>query len=106
MGLEERGSQQTLTGYSENPKSTESIWVIYQDKKKTKLNFFVAQNGLFATPFVTPKIPGKSLSGSLLVRSFPGNEAHRLFPVPPTWGILGGGQRVYVENVDVLSLSL
>ena len=41
-----------------------------------------------------------------LLRSFPGNEAHKLFPEGPKSGVLGGGQKVYVEKVDVLFLSL
>ena len=39
------------------------------------------------------------------LRSFPGNEAHKLFSGGPKWGVLGGGQKVYVEKVDVLCLS-
>ena len=34
--------------------------------------------------------------------SFPGNEAHKLFFWGPNWGVLGGGQKVYVEKVYVL----
>ena len=37
-----------------------------------------------------------------LLRSFPGNEAHKLFSGGPKWGVLGGGQKVYVEKVYVL----
>ena len=33
---------------------------------------------------------------------FPGNEAHKLLPGVPKMGVLGGGQKVYVEKVDVL----
>ena len=39
-------------------------------------------------------------------RSFPGNEAQKLFSGGPKWGILGGGQKVYVEKVYVLFPSL
>ena len=35
---------------------------------------------------------------------FPENEAHN-FSGGPKWGVLGGGQRVYVEKVYVLLLS-
>ena len=35
-------------------------------------------------------------------RSFPGSEAHKLFPGGPKWGLLGGGRKVYVEKVYVL----
>ena len=37
-------------------------------------------------------------------RPFRGNEAHKLFSGGPKWGVLGGGQEVYVENVYVLFL--
>ena len=36
------------------------------------------------------------------LRSFPGNEAHKLFSEGPKWGVSGGGQKVYVEKVYVL----
>ena len=39
------------------------------------------------------------------LRPFPGNEAHQLFSGGPKWGVLGGGQKVYVEKVSVLFLS-
>ena len=35
------------------------------------------------------------------LRSFPGNEAHILFTGGPKCGVLGGGQKVYVEKVYV-----
>ena len=37
-----------------------------------------------------------------LLRSFPGNEAHKRFSGGPKLGVLGGGQKVYVEKVYVL----
>ena len=36
------------------------------------------------------------------LRPFPGNEAHKLFWGGPKSGVLGGVQKVYVENVYVL----
>ena len=33
------------------------------------------------------------------LRAFPGNEAHKLFSGGPKWGVLGGGQKVYVEKI-------
>ena len=36
------------------------------------------------------------------LRSFPGHEAHKLFSGGPKWGVLGGGQKVYVEKVCAL----
>ena len=35
-------------------------------------------------------------------RPFPGNEAHKLLSRGPKGGVLGGGQKVYVEKVYVL----
>ena len=50
----------------------------------------MAENGPFGTPFLTPKIPTKKFKLVPFLRSFPGNEAHKLFA--------GGGQKVYVEK--------
>ena len=47
---------------------------------------------------MSPKIPPKKFMWVPLLRSFPGNEAHKFF----FWGVLGGGQKVYVEKVYVL----
>ena len=52
------------------------------------------------------KSPRKSLSWVHFLRPFPGNEAHKLFSGGPKWGVLGGGQIVYVEKVYVLFQSL
>ena len=65
----------------------------------------MAENGLFGTPFLTPKIPPKKFMWVPFLRSFPGNEAHKLFSGGPNWGVLGGGQKVYVEKVYMLFLS-
>ena len=73
-------------------------------KQETKL--FVAQHGPFGTPFLTPKIPPQQVYVGPFLRSFPGNEAHKHFSGGPKWGILGGGQKVYVENIYVLCPSL
>ena len=32
------------------------------------------------------------------LRPFQGAEAHKLFSGGPKWGVLGGGQKVYVEK--------
>ena len=45
--------------------------------------------------------PEKVCVGPFL-RPSPGNEAHKLFSGGPKWGLLGGGQKVYVEKVCVL----
>ena len=62
----------------------------------------MAENGPFGTPFLTPKIPLEKVYAGPFLRSFPGNEAHKLFSGGPKWGVLGGGQKVFVEKVDVL----
>ena len=62
----------------------------------------MAENGPFGTPFLTPKIPPKKFMWVLFLRSFPGNEAHKLFSRGPKWGVSGGVLKVYVEKVYVL----
>ena len=62
-------------------------------KKQHKNNLFVAQNGPFGTPFLTPKFRPKRFMWFPL-----GNEEHN-FCGGPKWGVLGGGQKVYVERV-------
>ena len=52
--------------------------------------------------FDPPNRPEKVYVYVPLLRSFPGNEAHKLFSGGPKWGVLGGGQKVYVEKVYVL----
>ena len=66
----------------------------------------MAQTGPFGTPFLTPKSPEKVYVYVPLLRSFPENEAHNFFSGGPTWGALGRVQKVYVEKVYVLFLSL
>ena len=62
----------------------------------------MAENGPFGTPPLTPKIPFKKAYVGPFFRPFPGNEAHELLSGGPKWGVLGGGQKVYVEKVYVL----
>ena len=71
--------------------------------KAHKLNFFVAKDGPFGALFLTPKSRPKSLCGSLW-RSFPGNEAHQLFPGVRGLGVLGWGPKV-IEKVVCSFLS-
>ena len=59
--------------------------------------------GRFGAPFLTPKFPPKKFMWVPFLRSFPGNEAHKLFFWGSKRGVLGGGQKVYVENVYVVS---
>ena len=53
-------------------------------------------------PFLNPKICPKKLMWVLFLPRFPGNEAHIIFSGVPKWGVLGGGQKVYVEKVYML----
>ena len=69
----------------------------------------MAHIGPFGTPFLTPKLPLKKFLWVLFLRSFPGNEAHKLFSffLGVQNGVFWvGGQRVYVEKVYVLVLCL
>ena len=69
------------------------------------MKLFVTENGPFDTPFLTPNPPPPPPKKFMWVpfsRPFPGNEAHKLFSEGPKWGVLGGGQKVYVEKVYVL----
>ena len=54
-------------------------------------------------PLFDPKIPPKKFfCGSLFLRSFPGNEAHKLLFWGSKMGRFGlAGQEVYVERVSV-----
>ena len=57
--------------------------------------------------FWPPKSPEKVYVCVPLLRSFPGNEAFfNFFSGGPKSKVLGGGQKVYVEKVYVLILSL
>ena len=56
-------------------------------KNRTKL--FVAENGPFGTPFLTPKNPSKKFMWVSFLRPFPGNEAHKLFFWGPKMGCFG-----------------
>ena len=51
---------------------------------------------------MTPRLPPKKSMWVPFLRSFPGNEAHKLFSGGPKWGVSGGGPKVYVEKVYVL----
>ena len=50
-------------------------------------------------PSLNPKIPLKKFMWVPFLRPFLGNEAHKLFSGGPKSGVLGGGQKVYVEKV-------
>ena len=54
-------------------------------------------------PVSTPKIPPEMFCvGPLSAFFFPGDEVHKLCFRDPTWGVLGGGQKVDVEKVNAL----
>ena len=61
-------------------------------RKKTITSTFVAENGSFGTPFLTPKIPPKMFMWVPFLRSFPGKEAHKFF-----WGSKKGG--LYIGSI-------
>ena len=64
----------------------------------------MAENVPFGAPFLTPKIPPEKVYVGPFFRSFPGSEAYKLFSGGGGCkiGVLGGGQKVYVEKVYVL----
>ena len=57
-------------------------------------------------PVFDPQNPPKKFMWVPFLRPFPGNEAHTTFSWGPKSGVSGGGQKVYVEKVYVLSPSL
>ena len=67
--------------------------------KNNKLSFLWPK-WPFGTPFLIQNPPERIYVGPFL-RSFPGNEEHN-FLGGPKWGVLGGGQKVYVVKVYVL----
>ena len=56
----------------------------------------MAENGPFGAPFLTPKSFRRSLVWVPFQCHFPGSEAQTLFAWGPHWGVLGGGQKVYM----------
>ena len=64
----------------------------------------MAENRLFGTPFLIQKSPRNSSCGSLFVVL--SQELRHIDFGGPTWGILGGGHKVSVEQVYLLFLSL
>ena len=75
-------------------------------QEKNKLNFLWPKMARLGPRFGPPKSPEKVYVYVPLLRSFPANEAHKLFSGGPKSGVLGGGQKVYVEKVYVLFPSL
>ena len=55
---------------------------------------------ILGPPF-DPKNPPENVHVGPLLR-----EAHKLFSGGPKWGVLGGGQKVYVEKVYVPFVSI
>ena len=64
----------------------------------------MAENGPFGTP-LSPQIPPKSLCGSLFC-ILSQETRHIIFLLEAQMGVLGGGQKVYVEKVYVLPFRL
>ena len=75
-------------------------------QEKAHKALFVAKDGPFVTPFFNPKIPPKKFLQVPFWRSFPGNEAHKLFFSGGLgFGVLEWGPKVHVEKVYCSSLS-
>ena len=75
-------------------------------RKNKKLKLLWPKLACLGPRFGPPKSPEKVYVYVPLLRSFPGNEAHKLFSGGPNLGVLGGGHKVYVEKVYVLFPSL
>ena len=58
----------------------------------------MAENGLFGTPFPTPKIPLKKFMWVPLLRSFPGIGAHKLFSGAQNGGFRVGGKKFMLKK--------
>ena len=78
--------------------------VAIKGRKKQQTKTFCGQKWPVWDPLYEPKIPSKKFMWVPFVHPFPGNEAHHFFWGPKSGG-LGGGQKVYVENVYVFFLS-
>ena len=65
-----------------------------REKKNNKLNFLWPKWPVWSL-FLTPKIPSKRFMWVPFLRSFPGDEAHKLFGAPEV-GVLGGGQKKFM----------
>ena len=60
--------------------------------KSNKLNFLWPKMARLGALF-DPKIPPKKFMWVPVLRPFPGNEAHKLFPGGPKWGCFGWGPK-------------
>ena len=58
-----------------------------------RINFSCGPKWPVWDPLFDPKISPKKFMWVPFLRSFPGNEAHKLFAGGPEWGILGGGAK-------------
>ena len=61
----------------------------------------MAEDAPFGTPLLTPEILPKNLCGSLFGVLSQEMRHINFFRGDPKWGLLGGGQKVYVEKVHV-----
>ena len=62
----------------------------------------MAENGPVGAPFLAPKIPPKKFMWVLCCVLFQEMRHIHFFSGGSKWGVLGGGQKVYVEKVYVL----
>ena len=66
--------------------------------KQRSAKLFVAENGQFGTPFSTPRIPLKKFMWVPFLRSFPRNEAHKLFSEGPKLGVWVGANKFMLKK--------
>ena len=99
------GFKKALRGQSNPPKhpkkfsgnvSPSSRGHSIKGRKNNKLNFFVAENGLFAKrhPFLTPQIPPKKFMWVPFLCLSQEMRHINFFFWGPKWGVLGGRQKV------------
>ena len=67
-------------------------------KKNNKLNFLWPKMARLGPQLWPPKSPRKKFMWVFCLRSFPGNEAHKLFSGGPKSGVLVGGQKVMLKT--------
>ena len=65
--------------------------------KNKKLDCLWPKMAVLYPPF-DPKIRTDKVYEGPLLRSFPANEAHKLFSWGPNWGVLGGGQKFMLKT--------
>ena len=101
---EKNVSRQFLSRGIEMPRR--ALWVgvnIDKGRKGNKTQLSVAQNGPFGTPSFTPKNPPGKFMWFPFLRSFQGNEAHKLFFSGPKGAFWVGGKKFVLKKVTVVA---